>query len=86
MPLFEEERAYCFAHVGLSVCPSVTFSFSINNWRTPWPTFLKLGQHILDSRETLLILASSNLVQTSILGSKGTFLILGSTVKVTGVK
>ena len=30
MPPFKE-RAYCFAHVGRSVCPSVTFSFPINN-------------------------------------------------------
>ena len=45
MPLFEEERAYCFAHVSqsyLSICPSVTFSFPINNSRKLWPTFLKL--------------------------------------------
>ena len=30
----------------LSVCPSVTFSFPINNSRTPLLTFLKLGPHI----------------------------------------
>ena len=29
-----------------SVCLSVTFLFPINNSRTPWPTFLKLGPHI----------------------------------------
>ena len=46
MPPFEEERAYCFAHVCLSVWTFVTFSFSINNSRTPWPTFLKLSPHI----------------------------------------
>ena len=28
--------------VGLSVCPSVTFSFPINNSRRPWPTFLRI--------------------------------------------
>ena len=32
--------------VSLSVYPSVTFLFLINNSRTPWPTFLKLGLHI----------------------------------------
>ena len=26
MPPFEEERAYCFAHVGLSICLSVCLS------------------------------------------------------------
>ena len=39
MPPFEEERAYCFAHVGRSVGPSVrpsvTFAFQINIFRTP---------------------------------------------------
>ena len=58
-PPFEEERAYYFAHVGRSVCwsfcPSVTFSFPTDKWRTPWPTFLKLCPHI---RGTLLILRS----------------------------
>ena len=61
MPLFEEERAYCIAHVGrYAFCPSVTFT-----------------------RERL-DLPSSNLVHTSILGSRWTLFILGS--KVTGVK
>ena len=60
---FKEERAYWFAHVGLLVClsvrPSVTFFFPINNSRTPWPNFLKLVPHIvLGSRETILILGS----------------------------
>ena len=32
--------------VCLLVCPSVTFSFPINNSRTPWPTLLKLCPHI----------------------------------------
>jgi len=32
MPPFEEESAYCFAHVSRSV----TFSFPINNSRTRW--------------------------------------------------
>ena len=44
MPPFEVERAYGFVHVGRPICPSVTFSFPINNSRTPWPTPLKLGQ------------------------------------------
>ena len=46
MPPFEEERAYCCVHVGWSVSLPVTFSFPINNSRTLWPTFLKLGPHI----------------------------------------
>ena len=29
-----------------SVCPSVTFSFQINNSRTPWPSFINLCPHI----------------------------------------
>mgnify|MGYP007091346231 CR=1 FL=1 len=45
MPPYDEERAYCFAHVSQSICPSVTFSFPINNWRTPWSTLLKLCPH-----------------------------------------
>jgi len=44
-------------HIALHMsCQSVTFSFLLNNLRTP----------------------SSNLVHTSILGSRGTLLILGS--------
>ena len=51
MPPYEEESVYCFANVGRSVgpsvfCPSVTFSFPINNSRMPWPTFLVLCPHI----------------------------------------
>jgi len=42
MPPFEEEMAYCFANVGLSV----TFLFLINNSKLPWPSFLKCGPHI----------------------------------------
>jgi len=33
-------------HLGRSVFLSVTFSFPLNNSRTHWPTFLKLGSHI----------------------------------------
>ena len=42
---FGEERAYCFAHVGQSVSPFVTFLFPINNLRTLWSIFLKLSPH-----------------------------------------
>ena len=105
MPPFKEERAYCFAHFVLSVCPSVTFSFPINNSKTPRPTFLKLGPHIRPGQQRnpidfgvkgqghqgqmcqnrfrsitgeCLDLPSSNMFHTSILGSRGTFLIFGS--------
>jgi len=58
-----KKREYIALHMsvsgsGLSGCPSVTFSFPINNSRVPWPTFLKLCLHILGSRGTLLILRS----------------------------
>ena len=47
IPPFEEDILLCtYRSVGLSVCPSVTFSFPINNSRTPWPTVLKLCPHI----------------------------------------
>ena len=42
----------------MSVCPSVTFSFPINNSRTPWPTFLKLGPHIRPGQQKNPILGS----------------------------
>ena len=104
----------------LSVCPSVTISFPINNSRMPWPTFLKRltthpswaakesywfwghwvkgqGQRgqICQNRfqsitQKCLDLPSSNFVHTSVMGSRGTYLIdfgiTGSKVKVTGVK
>ena len=46
-PIVEERaKGYCFALVVPSVQPSVTFSFPINNSRTPKPIILKLGPHI----------------------------------------
>ena len=61
-PHFEEERAYYFAHVGRSVCrsfcPSVTFSFPTDKWRTPWPTFLKLCPHIRGQQRNTIDLRS----------------------------
>ena len=95
------------------VCPSVPFSFPINNSRMPWPTFLKLCPHIRPGQQMNPIdfgvkgqghwgqmcqnrfqpitwerhdLPSSNLVHTSVQGSRGTLLFLGSKVKVTGVQ
>ena len=58
MPPFEEERAYCFAHVGRSVR---LYSFS----------FRSIIRECLHQ-------PSSNFAHTSILGSRGTLLFLGS--------
>ena len=53
-----------------SVGLSVTFSFPINNSRTPWPTFVKLGPHIHPGWKM-------NPIDFGVTGSK---------VKLTGVK
>ena len=44
--VFEDERAYCFAHVDRPLRPYVTFSIPIKNSITTEPTFLKLSHHI----------------------------------------
>jgi hypothetical protein len=45
IPPFEEEGVYCFAHVGLSVCPSTRW-LSDDNSRTLRPRIMKLHRYI----------------------------------------
>ena len=59
MSPFEKERAYCFAHVGLSICPSVTLCFwSITEERLDVPSSNSVHTSVWGSWETLLIMGS----------------------------
>ena len=59
MSPFEKERAYCFPHVGLSICPSVTLCFwSITEERLDIPSSNSVHTSVWGSWETLLIMGS----------------------------
>ena len=75
MPPFDEERAYCFVHVGRSV----PFHFGLITLAC-LPQTLSPGSNVPKpfpiSKSRTLDLPSSNFVYTSFLGSRGTLLIL----------
>ena len=79
---FEEERAYCFVHVCLGQQRKPN-DFGVKGQGHRGQICQNRFRSITGER---IDLPFSNLVQTSILGRRETLSILGSMVKVTGVK